>query len=167
MQTTVTGVVGGLLLVTALWTGCAFKGGDGGLLGNGNDVGIWQPRAELLRVHPSTRFVADADQRATLQARVELLDAMNDSIKATGEYRLELLASDEMGRNVGRRLYQWQVDARTLEQQRSYYDSVTRAYLFRLRLDQPSPPDQPMLLRVTFVPAERGARLEGSTVITP
>lgn len=153
------GMVGMLVLA-----GCAFKGGAGSAEA-GRTAGVWEPTALAVRVHQSTRFVAASNERATLHARVELVDAMGDSLKAAGQFRLELFASDEMGRTVGRRLYQWQIDISTLEAQREHYDSVTRAYLFRLRLDDPRPPSQPTLLRATFMPADRGERLEGQAVL--
>ncbi|MFA9478797.1 hypothetical protein ACERK3_10865 [Phycisphaerales bacterium AB-hyl4] len=153
-------------VVVMMWmVGCEFKGMQGGerVAVEGE---VWQPRPESLRVHPTTRFVQRGGDEVTLQARIEFHDAMGDSVKGVGAYRLELFASDEMGRNVSRRLYQWQIDVRTLAAQRSYYDAVTRSYLFRLRLDDAAPPTQPTLLRVTFIPADQGERLESATVLT-
>ena len=45
-------------------------------------------------------------------------------------------------------LYAWNVALVTLEEQRRFYDAVTRAYLFRLKLDKPVAGKRDMMLKV-------------------
>ena len=144
------GGAGGAALLTA--AGCVqAKGGDAAR--GGADVLLveaWQPRAESLRIYPSTRFVQERDT-PLLEARVELLDAMGDSIKGSGRARFELRAAGENpGLEEGRLLYSWDVAITTLEDQRDYYDPVTRAYLLRLRLTDAAITQRQVLLRVSL-----------------
>jgi hypothetical protein len=75
--------------------------------------------------------------------------------------------------HVARRLYYWDTAVLTREENRRYYDPITRAYLFRLKLDDLSPSSQPVVLKVTFSPGAAGTgedgaaagRLEGQAVL--
>ncbi|MEO1235551.1 MAG: hypothetical protein AAFX76_02055 [Planctomycetota bacterium] len=88
-----------------------------------------------------------------LEARVELFDEMGDSVKASGRVRFELFAAGfSPGIDVGRLLYSWDITLTSLEDQRRYYDPITRSYLLRLRLDSSAVSRRQVLLRVTFQP---------------
>lgn len=139
-------------------SGCAFKGQSADVPPM-LDVAVWQPGPVALRIFPSTRYVQEQGQ-PLLEARIELLDAMGDSIKAAGQMQLELFASDPAGLTLGRRLYLWNAAVLTLEDQREHYDPITRTYLFRLELDDLAVTQRPTVLRATFVPAAGGKRLQ-------
>ncbi|MEM8737662.1 MAG: hypothetical protein AAGG38_04190 [Planctomycetota bacterium] len=139
------------------------KGGGGG--GEGVDLSeAWQPEPVALRIYPSTRFVNEGDV-TLLEARVELFDQMGDSVKASGRLRFELYASGYApGIDVGRLLFSWDLALTRLEDQRRYYDPVTRSYLLRLRLDSREISRRQVLLRVTFEPSDE-ERLTDEQVI--
>ena len=132
--------------------GCVQAKGGVGASGEG-EVALaeaWAPRPEGLRIYPSTRFVREGDT-PLLEARIELLDAMGDSIKASSRTRFELRAAGENpGVEEGRLLYSWDVAIASLEDQRDYYDPVTRAYLIRLRLTDDQITQRQVVLRVTL-----------------
>jgi hypothetical protein len=113
---------------------------------------VWTPRPVALRIYPATRFVRERDF-TLLEARIELFDPMGDSIKSSGRTRFELFAADPApGIDVGRLLYSWDITLSTEDDQRRYYDPITRSYLVRLRLDSAQVTRRPVLLRVTFQP---------------
>ena len=150
----------GLLLwgIVALAMGaCQFKGAGSAAPDTARDY--WQPRAVAMRIYPATRFIQEQGD-TLLNAQVELRDEMGDSIKAAGRVRFDLFASDEAGQNLGRRLYHWEVALRTLEQQRTHFDAVTRTYQFRLSLDNHAATKRPTVLRAVFMRAGDGSRLE-------
>ena len=143
--------------------GCVQRKGGGGGGGGGGEAAVdladaWQPSPESLRIYPSTRFIREADM-PLLEARIELIDAMGDSIKASGRARFELRASGENpGVREGRLLYSWDIDITDLEDHRRYYDPITRTYLLRLQLTDAALTRRQVLLRVTFQPVT-GERL--------
>lgn len=103
-----------------------------------------------------------------LEARIEMIDDMGDSVKTSGLWRVELLAGGETrsSRDPRKLLYSWQIQASTLAQQQRHYDPVTRAYLFRLQMDQPTDPQQAVTVSVTFTPPI-GTTLQASGTIEP
>lgn len=153
-------------MLIALGSGCEFKGGrPQGLSEAGVEAeDVWLPRPVSMRVYPSTRFVRDAGG-VLLEARIELLDEMDDPVKGAGDFRLELFRADEGTRMPGRQLYVWRVPMLTLEDQRRFFDPITRAYLLRLRLDEATLRQQPLYLHTIFAPV--GApRLEADAVLS-
>ncbi len=138
--------------------GCQFKGQGTAVTAQGDSTS-WSPQVSSLRVYPSTRFVREQGGNV-LNARIELLDQMGDSMKASGTARFDLFASDESGAALGQRLYHWDVALHTLEDQRLHFDEVTRAYLFRLQLDDQATVTRPTMLRVTFTRGSDGKRLQ-------
>jgi len=144
--------------------GCALKGGQ-----VGNRVGAvatdhWQVKPVRMRVYPSTRFVQYENQLA-LEARVEFLDELRDPMKAVGRLRFEVYAANRDGEVTDqKRLFAWDVPMMRVEENREYYDAVTRAYLFRLGLESLPPNLERTLLRVTFMPPT-GERLEATAVV--
>jgi hypothetical protein len=123
------------------------------------DHGVWHPEPVSLRIYPSTRFVEE-DGVPILEARLELFDAMGDSIKSSGTVRCELFALGDGDRpTVGRRLYRWDIEMKTLDEQRRYFDPIIRGYVFRLKMDDIELVRRPTLLRVVFQPPD-GPRLK-------
>jgi len=119
---------------------------------------VWRPEPVSIRIYPSTRFVEE-DGVPILEARIELFDEMGDSIKSPGAVRCELFALSEGERpTVGRRLYRWDIEVQTMEQQRRYFDPIIRGYVFRLKMDDIELVRRPTLLRVVFQPPD-GPRL--------
>ncbi len=150
---------------SAILAGCIWKGGERvGDLSNLDISSVWKIEPVRIRVYPSTRFIA-TDEQSILEARVELIDEMGDPIKATGLLRLELFARHMAGDpGIGRRLYVWDASILTLEEQRSYYDSITRTYLLRLKLDDEATARRDTILDVTFTSTE-GQRLETQSAL--
>ncbi len=144
-------------------SGCVWKGG----VRHATDRVLpqaWAYEPRRMRVYPSTRFVQD-DQRPILEARIELTDEMGDSIKGVGRFRLELFARGIAGNpGVGQRLYSWDVSTTTLADQYRYYDPITRAYLFRLKLDEAITAQTQTVVQVMFI-SPQGKRLETQAVL--
>jgi hypothetical protein len=110
----------------------------------------WEPHVVKLRVYPSSGLVqVGAD--ALLEARIELLDDMDDSLKASGRYHFELALPAGAGAiGSSNRLYAWDVAVLTRREQEQFYDPITRAYLFRLKLDHPLDHQVATVLRLTM-----------------
>ncbi len=147
------------LVCVLLWAvvaagGCEFKGRGGGL---GGEAG-WRPEPEAMRIYPGGRFVQEQD-RALLELRVELADAMGDPTKASGLYRFELFESASV-QPLGARDTVWELPIQAKEDHEAHYDPVTRTYFFRLALDDAEPPTSTRLVRVTFMPTEDTRRLQ-------
>ncbi len=142
----------GLLLIL-VGAGCSWKGEPARQTGpRPADGAMWWPVPVRMRVYPASRF-AGGDGYIVLEARIEMVDAMDDSVKAAGRFRFELIdAERDGGSRIDRRLYSWDVPLLTLEHQRHHYDSVTRTYLFRLRMDEQLVPRKSMKLLVTYMP---------------
>jgi hypothetical protein len=152
-------------MVLMILPGCTWKGGQGDFRGEG-DLGsrVWRAKPVRMRVYPSTRFVQEGD-RSILEARLELMDEMGDSVKGAGRFRIELFAGGWVDiPGVGQRLYDWEVETLKLADQRLYYDAITRAYLFRLRLDDNTTALRSALLHVMYASPD-GARLEAHAVL--
>lgn len=154
------------MLLTAV-TACAqWKGGPFARLGraiSSDDESTWEPRVVRLRVYPSSGLVQDG-QTTLLETRIELLDDMGDSLKASGHYHFDLTTALKSGVvGSGDRLYSWDVAVLTRKQQIQFYDPITRAYLFRLKLDEPVDPQLATVLRLTLTKSD-GQQL---TIETP
>jgi len=123
----------GILLTVMLSVGCQPKGvGSPHIVPTRTHQGFWFAQPTSVRVYPTTRFVRQGEA-SVLEARIELFDEMGDSVKGSGDFRLELrYIADKSGNSP---LYTWQVDLRTLEDQRQYFDPITHTYLFRLKID--------------------------------
>jgi len=154
------------VLLLTLPVGCVFKGVRDILTRPATRADLWQPQPVRIRVYPTSRFATYRDGKAVvLDARIELLDEMDDSIKAAGEFHFELLDELDKGRTaLARRLYSWDVPMFTLEEQRQHYDKVTRAYLFRLKMDEPFFPAKDTTLKAVYIPP-KGRTLKDETVM--
>ena len=147
-----------LMAIALMVVGCVdFKGGpgDGGM----EPVAVWHAVPVEIRISPATRFVQEEDQ-FSLEARIELSDEMGDPIKVAGDFRFELLSAAESVPNVlRRRLYTWEVDLLTLEDQQQHFQTVTRSYVFRLGIENLNVAQHQTMLLVLFTPTS-GQRLE-------
>jgi hypothetical protein len=165
--------------VAGMTIGCTWKGNFGG---SPSDTEGQPPRVAWtlqpvdMRVYPSSRFSVQ-NQQAMLEARIELLDEMGDSTKGVGQFHFELFAGGTPGfaeaagspGHPGRptsaqRLYTWDVPLLTLDDQKRHYDPITRAYLFRLRMDEQALPQRNTTLQASYE-ALSGERLKASTVL--
>jgi len=117
-----------------------------------------------LRVYPSSR-IFHRDGHDYLEARVEVLDEMGDSTKASGRFRVDLSEPGADGADsIGQRLYTWPIAMYTLRDQKRYYDSVLRGYLFRLEINRmPANLDRAVL--EVALESHRGPRLSGKAVV--
>lgn len=158
-----------IFLFSLLWggvVGCVWKGervvGEGGA--QPHPKGAWLLQPVHMRVYPSTKFIKDGDG-SVLEARIELVDVMGDSVKGVGRFRLELLSRGQSGEiGIGKRLYSWDVSLTTLDDQIQYYDPITRAYYFRLVLNEDRSANRETSLHVMFVTAD-GKRLTTEAVL--
>lgn len=150
-----------MLMLTPLG-GCAWKG-ERGESSVAALQGTWDIRPARMRVYPTTRFVREASQ-GLLEARIELLDELDDPVKGVGEFHIELLSLNARG-ETGDRLYLWTVPMHTQAQNKEYWDAVSRTYLFRLKIDDAGMATDRMGLRVRFNPAVRGPVLLTQQVV--
>ena len=152
------------IVVTGTCGGCQWKG-DPPVTPAPSPAGdYWQIRPVRMRIYPSSRFV-QYKERSILEARVELFDEAGDSTKGVGTLRFELFASDRIGEVVdSKQLFAWDIDMMTLDANRQFYDPVTRAYLFRLGIDELPTDRDRVVLRVTFSPVT-GNRLVAHAVM--
>jgi len=126
----------------------------------------WQIEPVQVRVYPSTRFVFE-EGLPILDARIEFQDAAGDTMKAVGDLRFELAALTPSGEpRVNDPLYEWFVPMRTLEENKRFYDGITRSYAYRLKLETPAIGNEAVMLIVTYTPPE-GKRLSARTVLPP
>jgi hypothetical protein len=159
----------GVLLVAGIPGGCSNAAWKGGSTADDptpryDGDNIWSPKPTKLRVYPSSRF-DPSGELAVLEARIELLDEMDDSIKGVGVLHFELYAGGSANRpGTDRKLYAWDVSLLTLVDQRRHYDAITRGYSFRLKLDDVEAPQTATTLLVWFEPTV-GKRLEASAVL--
>ncbi len=157
-----------ILITSNFLTACMFKGNTL-TVDRAADVkpsesavpgSFWQPRPVTIRILPTTKIVSDGENQSILRVRIELLDAMKDATKASGQYLVELYASSDVN-HARERLHIWQITVRTIEDHIQYYDPVTRAYLLPLQLSEPWRQDRRATLHVQFAP-ESGDRLTTS-----
>lgn len=156
------------LSVMTLLPGCESKGGQVDP-GNRNLIAQdpqaseqwpqWFPHAVDVRVHPASRYVKERDA-LRLEARIELVDQLNEPIKDVGQLMVELRLLDDNGRilrdELGRqRGFRWEFDLTTQGNQAKYWDPIARAYILPLKIDpiDADLPERRTVLRVTFDPA--------------
>ena len=123
-----------------------FKGGP--LIEPDPTTGVWSAAPVAVNIYPGTRFIME-DDKPILDAGLELVDDMGDSVKAPGTARFELYESGT-GDTLGRRLYAWDVNVLTPADQRTYYNRVIRAYNFRLGVDDLEAQKVPTILQVSY-----------------
>ncbi len=164
---------GSVMLAAAMLSACASDsatrtpgGKTGANVGSPDTPYHWVAAPVRARVYPSTRFVRE-EGAAVLEARIELLDEMGDSIKGVGNWHFELYAGDHRRDGmVAQRLYAWDVPMMLLDEQRLYYDRITRAYLFRLKMDNVAPSRRVTTFYATLVQPD-GTRIEAKQLLQP
>jgi len=152
-----------VILTGGLLVGCALKGDMIGVRKpTGDSSTAWRIKAATMRVYPSTRFVRIEDQ-LVLEARIEFLDELGDSIKASGSFVFEVFDAERVADAVdAERLYSWKVAMLTREANVEFYDAVTRAYLFRLSVDGLPTRQTQVVLKVSFDrPGDRALSVMG------
>jgi len=131
----------------------------------------WPFAPVAMRVHPFTSITFDPEQNSlVLEVRMELLDQVGDVTKGVGDFRFELYADKLKAslRGVDERLNVWDGPVSTLEQNRQHYDSITRTYSFKLRLDPAPPADQKLRLVAQFTdPSGKRILAEAPLSYTP
>jgi len=153
-----------ICLSVGLSAGCVSKGRLGGDTATQPVAAdAWWPKPVAVEVFPSTRFVRENGD-IILEARVQLTDELGDSIKAPSAFYIDLFAGP-VGEAAPRRLYSWQVNVWTLEDQIEFFDPVTRAYLFRLRVADISQVRDTAQLSIVVLP-EGGERLNATARIS-
>ena len=161
------------VLLLSMSTGCQSKGGPAAVTADPPQPvsklkDIWVLKPAVMRVYPTTRFL-HKDNRSVLDAKIELIDEMGDSIKAVGRFRLELIDQPRAGRSaIGKRLYEWDIPVETLDQQKRHYDRITRTYRFHLFLDELLTGSKSILLRVSFItPTQEHLGIESVVTARP
>lgn len=114
-----------------------------GVTDEGRQVG-WFLRPEKVRVDSFTRFKAspevpdeDGNQPAdVLEARVQVLDADGNPMRAVGKFRIELYRFAKRSPDPrGGRLAIWNVDVQGRDDNRRYFDTLINGYTFNLDLE--------------------------------
>jgi hypothetical protein len=155
----------GVSIISTIAVGCA-SGGEPASPRAASDM--FAPRT--VRIHPVfTKLDSWAgDERPEgIEALLELRDQFDDTCKGAGSLVFELY---EFRTNQpdprGKRLYNpWQVDIKTVEQQRERWSKTSRCYTFRLAADRISAAGR-YVLTVSFMPPG-GFRLMDRVVIGP
>jgi hypothetical protein len=159
------------VMVFGAVAGCQFKGQAVPPMSQAPDSpeaisNAWQPIPQRIRIYPSSRFIL-TESRPALEARVELQDEMGDSVKAPGVFHLELLQDARRGHDAMLdKLYSWDVPLVSIDDQKTYFESVTRTYRFILRLDRQISADDQLALTITFTRAD-GKLLQTQAVLGP
>ncbi len=147
------------VLILGLWA-CATKAPPAPAVIDPDAVSV-QPRLfepVSLEVHPFSSVSFDRRDRGwVLEARLRLLDRLEDVTKSDGVVRLELydvpaVASKAEG---GRRQGVWEAPLHTLNQHRRHYDPITRTYVFRLKLDRRPAPRVRLVAQFTHLNGQR------------
>lgn len=109
-----------------------------------------------MHIHPLTRITDDEDDEANLiiAARVEFYDPDDHITRGFGQIAIDLhdLTDSSQGSPV---VVTWNVDLRDLDRNLEHYDTVTRTYLFRLRIARDQMPAKTKL-RAYFLSADGG-----------
>lgn len=141
-------------------SGCAGPAGGGTTRtigkhqsGEGLDWPFW-PVA--MRVHPASRLVLEEGTgQAFVEARIEFTDSQDDTSKAVGVMRFDLLVAG-LPPDASNPVLSWELPLQTMEENALHYDGVTRTYLFRLSLGAwSSSPDVTLIATFESVDGQR------------
>jgi hypothetical protein len=155
-----------IIFAGVLLAGCQFENAPSDASSKQSQAGVesaWSPQPTSVRIYPATRFVRQGED-AVLEARIELFDEMGDSVKGSGTFRLELRSATTSGRDG--LLYTWQVKLHTVEDQRQYFDPVTRGYLLRLKIDDIAIAKRSTQLNIVYTTPEGWRHLAESRIKT-
>jgi hypothetical protein len=109
------------------------------------------PRA--IRIHPftGTRTFDEAGGVKGIDVRVEALDAYGDATKAFGKFQFALYQyQSDSPSPRGPRVATWEEDLLDPEKNLVHWDSITRAYAFKLQWYRAIPVGQKFILAVDF-----------------
>jgi len=141
----------------ALWScmaaGCASPpaSSSGGQMEVPSPINLLLPRK--IRIHPftGTRTFDQAGGIRGIDVRIEALDATDDSTKAYGDFRFELYAFRPNSLDPkGKLLAVWDVSLSKPQENLLHWDSIIRAYKFKLQWDQPIPVGRRFVLVAIF-----------------
>lgn len=155
-----------LTLAAALLGGCIFKGGPAAPGAGAAEPWPFVPVA--MRVHPFTTLVNDPQREApVLEAHIEMLDQLGDVTKGVGHFRFELYQEQEKNIRTDEtlRLYMWDAPLLTIEQNQNHFDSSTRTYVFKLKLEKPLVAGQNLKISAQMT-APGGKRLIATAPLT-
>jgi len=105
-----------------------------------------------IRIHPftATRSFDEAGTKG-INVRIEVLDHFGDSAKAFGNFRFELYEYISGGaKTKGRRINVWVVELMDPKKNLLHWDSITRAYEFKLELEKTIPPGRRLVVVAVF-----------------
>jgi hypothetical protein len=106
-----------------------------------------------IAIHPFTgiRVFDEAGGIKGVDVRIQAFDASGDSTKAFGDFRFELYAFRANSLDPrGARLATWEVPVADPKTNALHWDSITRAYKFKLQWEQPIPVGQQYVLAAVF-----------------
>jgi hypothetical protein len=92
-------------------------------VGSIEDRGAWLFWPATIRVHPLTSVLRTGDEPATIDLRVEAVDAIGEPTRAVGTFVVVLSSSE--GQPTEQR---WKVEVDSLEAHRARFDPVTETY---------------------------------------
>ena len=108
---------------------------------------------KAIRIHPftGTRTFDEAGGVKGIDVRVEALDAYGDATKAFGKFQFALYQHQSNSPNPrGPRVATWEEDLLKPEKNLVHWDSITRAYAFKLQWYRAIPVGQKFILAVDF-----------------
>ena len=127
-------------LAAVCWSlhGCAPDGArtTGTNVSGSEVIREWPFWPVAMRVHPASRLVLEQDTgQAFIEARIEFTDAYDDTSKAVGVMKFDLMVAG-LPADASNPVLSWELPIDTVEQNSFHYDGVTRTYLFRLSVGQ-------------------------------
>jgi len=124
---------------------------------SGAKVSVPQPVSltlpKRIGIHPFTgiRVFDESGGIKGVDVRIQAFDASGDSTKAFGDFRFELYAFRPNSLDPrGLRLETWEVSVADPKVNALHWDSITRAYKFKLQWEQPIPVGQHYVLAAVF-----------------
>ena len=108
---------------------------------------------KAIRIHPftGTRTFDEAGGVKGIDVRVEALDAYGDATKAFGKFHFALYQHKADSPSPrGPQVATWEEDLLTPEKNLVHWDSITRAYAFKLQWYQAIPVGQKFVLSIDF-----------------
>lgn len=121
------------------------------------DVRVPQPLHLLLpkaiRIHPftGTRTFDEAGGVRGIDVRIQAVDGFGDSTKAFGKFQFVLYQHrSDLPSGRGLEIATWEEDLLDAEKNLIHWDSITRAYVFKLQWNRAIPVGQKVILAVGF-----------------
>jgi hypothetical protein len=119
--------------------------------GSGSDAS-WPFWPQRMRIHPLTRITVDpTSEDLVIELRLEFTDRDEVTTRAVGQAYLALFL-DPADIPLSP-VQKWEIDLQSLDANRVHFDLVTRTYLFKLRVEPPTLPEQG-IVRAFFASAD-------------